>query len=111
MVIDQTVIENRKPTSGVASYFHLHEESNKTVTTSPEKTFDEVNLLVTTIKITATLLNVVEALNSFNILNTAVNDFNIDVDAPIPSSHQPSILSSDSDKKKSFLKLKPSWQN
>ena len=58
VVIDQNVIKNRKPTSGQASYFHLHEESNKTITTSPEKTFDEVNLPVTTSNITATPLNV-----------------------------------------------------
>ena len=28
-------------------YFHLHEESNKTIRASPEKTCDEVNLPVT----------------------------------------------------------------
>ena len=98
VVIDKNVIENRKSTSGQASYFNLHEESNKTVRTSPEKTFDEVNLSVTTCNITTTPLNVVEALNSFNVLNTAVNTFNIDLDASIPSSPRPSLLSSDSEK-------------
>ena len=37
VLIDQNVIENRITTSGQASYFHRHEESNKTVTASPEK--------------------------------------------------------------------------
>ena len=36
-VIDQNVIENRRITSGQASYFHCREGTTKTVTASPEK--------------------------------------------------------------------------
>ena len=43
-IIDR--IENRKITSGQTSYFHHHKESDKTVTASPEKICDEVNLPV-----------------------------------------------------------------
>ena len=90
------MIENRKIPSDQASYFHYHEERNKTVIASSEKTYDEVNLPGTTNNITKTQ----DALNSSNNLNTTINAFNIDLNKPIPSSPCPSLLISDSEKKK-----------
>ena len=59
-----------------------------------------VNLPVTTNNINATPLDVPEALNSFNNPNITTNAFNIDLDTPIPSRPCPSLLNSDSEKKK-----------
>ena len=47
-VIDQNVIENRRITSGQASYFHCHEGNNKNGYSFSRKTCDEGNLPVTT---------------------------------------------------------------
>ena len=90
------MIENRKIPSDQASYFHYHEERNKTVIASSEKTYDEVNLPGTTNNITKTL----DALNSSNNLNTTINAFNIDLNTPISSIPCSSLLISDSEKKK-----------
>ena len=60
-------------------------ENNKTVTASPDKMCDEVNLLVTTTNITKSPHNVSEASNSSSMLSTTINAFNIDLDAPIPN--------------------------
>ena len=57
-LIDRNVTENRKTTSGQALHFHRGVESNKTLTASPGKTCDEVNLFATTNNITATARNV-----------------------------------------------------
>ena len=51
------MVENRKTTSGQVSHFHRHHESNKTVTVSPEKTCNDVNLSVTTKNTAAIPLN------------------------------------------------------
>ena len=76
------MIKNRRALSGQASYFHRHKESNNIVTASPEKTWDEVNLLGTTSNTNTTPLDVPEALNLSNNSNTTINFFNIDFDTP-----------------------------
>ena len=63
--IDRKAIENRKTTSGQAPYFHRPQQSKKTVTASPEKTGD-VNQPVATSNISATPLDLSEALDSSN---------------------------------------------
>ena len=68
-------------------YFHPHEESNKTITVSPEKTCDEVNLPVTANNITTTPTDIAEALNSSNVPNA----FNTGLDKTIPSISCPSL--------------------
>ena len=96
------MIEKRRTTSGQASYFHCHEES---VTVAPEKTCDKFNLLVTISNISTTTTIVPEALNSSSNPNTPLIALSIDLDTPTPSSLHPSLLSSDSEKKK-ILKIK-----
>ena len=54
----------------------------------------------TSSNITATTLDVPEALKSSNNPNTAINVFYIDLGTSIPSSLRPSLLSSDSENKK-----------
>ena len=88
-LIDRNVIENKKITSAQASCFHHHEERNKTVTASPEKTCDESNLAVTTNNITTNPLDVPEVLHSSNNRNKTIITFNIDLDTPIPFSPRP----------------------
>ena len=89
LVIDRNLIESGKTASGEESYFHLHEQSNKTVTASTEETFDEVNLSVLTSNITVTPLNVMGELSPSSIPNGTINFFNIDLNTPIPSSPHP----------------------
>ena len=103
-LIDQNLFESRRTASGKASYFHLQKESNKTVTATPKKTCQEVNLSITTNNITTTSLDVLEAWNSSNISNTAINAFNIDFDAPVTYRPRPALLSSDSENKR-ILKI------
>ena len=47
VLTDRNSIKNKRITSGQTSYFHHHEESDKTVTACPEKTYEKVNLYVT----------------------------------------------------------------
>ena len=81
------------------SYFHRHEESKKTVTASPEKTYDEVHLPVTTNSFTATPFDVPEVINSLNNCNTTISTFNINLGTPIPSCLPSFFLRLDLEKK------------